>query len=114
MRALVRAALAGAGYAVEEARDGTEALARLAGPLPDAIISDLDMPRMNGAAFVRACRADPHTAGIPIVLLSGRGAIGAMARELSVGASMGKPFSPAELVRLVGGLVQGRTDSPGT
>lgn len=59
------------GYAVESATNGGEALELLKTVLPDIIISDLVMPKMDGREFITKLKAGPHTANIPIVLLVG-------------------------------------------
>jgi chemosensory pili system protein ChpA (sensor histidine kinase/response regulator) len=59
------------GYSVVEAGHGHEALERLAEAIPDAIVSDLDMPVMDGRAFCAALAAHPHWNKIPILLMTG-------------------------------------------
>ncbi|MEO5937312.1 MAG: response regulator [Terriglobales bacterium] len=61
------------GFAVESATNGVEALAMLKTVLPDVIITDLMMPKMDGKEFIAALRAMPQTAGIPVVILAGKG-----------------------------------------
>lgn len=113
MRTLIGQTLAGGGYAVDLAGDGAAALERLRGAVPDAVVSDLDMPGMAGAALVRACRADPRTAAVPIVLLSGRLTVDVVARELGVDAWLAKPFSPSRLLAVVDALVRPAPGGPG-
>ncbi len=61
--------LEGEGYVVDTAKDGKEALSRLAGaPLPSVVILDLMMPTMGGAEVFSAMRADPRLAAIPVIL----------------------------------------------
>ena len=66
------------GFAVESATDGQEALELLQTVLPDLIITDLIMPRMDGAEFITRLKAAPHTAKIPIVLLAARSSAGSL------------------------------------
>ena len=61
------------GFAVESATNGMEALDILKTVLPDVIITDLTMPKMDGKELISRLRAMPHTAGIPIVILAGKG-----------------------------------------
>ena len=61
------------GMVVALAPDGVLGLALARTHVPDAIVSDLDMPRMDGVAFCRALRGDPLTRAIPIVIVSGDG-----------------------------------------
>ena len=94
-----------AGAEVTTARDGAEALAAVrqqvtAGRRPDLLITDYQMPVMNGSDLCRALRDDPATAGIPTLMLTARGhklspsEMGAV----NVRRLMGKPFSTAELL----------------
>lgn len=62
--------LEGRGFRVEAATDGAEALQLLKTVFPDLIVTDLQMPRMDGAELIDALQARPDTAGIPIVILS--------------------------------------------
>ena len=62
------------GFAVESATNGKEALDMLKTVLPDVIITDLMMPKMDGKELISNLRAMPETAGIPVVLISGRSA----------------------------------------
>ena len=64
------------GFAVESATNGQEALELLQTVLPDLIITDLIMPKMDGAEFITRLKAAPHTANIPIVLLAARSSSG--------------------------------------
>ena len=61
------------GFAVEAATNGMEALDMLKTVLPDVIITDVVMPKMDGKQLIAALRAMPHTAGIPVVILAGKG-----------------------------------------
>jgi CheY-like chemotaxis protein len=62
------------GFAVESATNGKEALDMLKTVLPDVIITDLMMPKMDGKELISNLRAMPQTAGIPVVMISGRNA----------------------------------------
>ena len=68
--ALVAEILQDEGYEVATARNGAEALAQVAEAVPAVLLTDLMMPVMDGPALVRACRAAPVTAGLPIVVMS--------------------------------------------
>lgn len=68
--ALLRKLLEGDGYAVTVASDGSQALEKLEADLPTVIISDIDMPKMNGYEFCRAVKADPRIRHIPVILLT--------------------------------------------
>jgi two-component system, chemotaxis family, chemotaxis protein CheY len=60
------------GFAVEAACNGAEALETMAAYVPDLIITDMEMPRMTGPELIYKLRSQPHTAGIPIVILAGK------------------------------------------
>jgi CheY-like chemotaxis protein len=63
------------GFAVEAATNGKEALDMLKTVLPDVIITDLMMPKMDGKELIANLRAMPQTASIPVVVISGRNAV---------------------------------------
>jgi CheY-like chemotaxis protein len=60
------------GFRVESATNGMEAMELLAGIRPDIIVTDLQMPKMDGHQLISALRAKPHTSEIPVVILAGR------------------------------------------
>lgn len=68
----MRDILAGQGYEIAVARDGRAALAQIAQARPDALILDLMMPEVDGFAVLRALRADPATAALPVLILTAR------------------------------------------
>lgn len=76
-----------AGYDVTSAEDGLEALALAASGEFSAIVSDVEMPRMDGFTLVRRLREDPRHAALPIVLLTTLGSDAARARGKEAGAS---------------------------
>ena len=90
------------GFRVALAADGLQALERLADELPVMVLSDIEMPRMDGFDLARNIRGDVRTADLPIVMITSR--IGDKhrehARELGVQHYLGKPYSEEELLRL--------------
>jgi two-component system alkaline phosphatase synthesis response regulator PhoP len=70
VRDFLQAALEDAGFNVETAADGEEALSKVRANPPDAISLDLVMPRKSGAKFLREIRKDAHLQHIPIVLVT--------------------------------------------
>ncbi len=60
------------GFAVESATNGVEALQILERVHPDLIFTDMQMPKMSGSELITALKANPETAGIPIVIVAGR------------------------------------------
>jgi diguanylate cyclase (GGDEF)-like protein/PAS domain S-box-containing protein len=98
MREYVTGALSGE-YRVVTVGDGIAALAAVRRERPDLVLTDVMMPRMGGLELVRALRADPATATVPVVIFSARAGDEASAAGLETGADdyVVKPFSPREL-----------------
>jgi CheY-like chemotaxis protein len=101
-RADIAETLRDEGYAVDEAKNGKEALAILdaGGEPPIMILLDLSTPIMNGWDFRRAQRADPRHAAIPVALMTGNMQAAEYARELGT-QLLKKPFDLNELLRLL-------------
>jgi chemosensory pili system protein ChpA (sensor histidine kinase/response regulator) len=100
VRRLTSRLLERAGYRVVTAKDGQDALERLQDELPDVILLDIEMPRMDGFEFTRHARADSRSAGIPIIMITSRTAEKhrTHAYELGVNAYLGKPYQEDELL----------------
>ena len=98
------------GYRVVTAKDGLDALERLAEERPVVLISDIEMPRMDGFDLVRNVRADPRMKGLPIVMITSRIAQKHRdyAAELGVDHYLGKPYSEEELLGLMARYVGAR------
>lgn len=103
IRAVVRVRLESAGFRVTEARNGLEAMAVVRADRPALIISDYQMPAMNGMAMAEAMRDDPRLSNVPIVLLTARGYVldPAQVRDTNIRTVMGKPFSLKSLMEQV-------------
>jgi chemosensory pili system protein ChpA (sensor histidine kinase/response regulator) len=94
------------GYQVLLAKDGVDALEQLADDdLPDVILSDVEMPRMDGFDFVRNVRADQRLHAIPIAMITSRTADKHRQHALEIGANhyLGKPYDEEELLGLLAG-----------
>jgi response regulator RpfG family c-di-GMP phosphodiesterase len=109
LRALLRTTFEAVDVDVAEARDSAEARLMVDNRPPDAIVLDVSMPGLDGAAFCASLKASRATRHIPVVLLTGSDlATEATAAEVGADAFMLKPFSPLELLavveRLAGGL----------
>jgi chemosensory pili system protein ChpA (sensor histidine kinase/response regulator) len=91
------------GYRVSLAADGLQALERLQQERPAVVLSDIEMPRMDGFDLARNIRADSAMAGLPIIMITSRIAEKHRdyARTLGVNHYLGKPYSEDELLRLV-------------
>jgi two-component system chemotaxis response regulator CheY len=103
MREMVSFTLKSAGYEVVEAEDGKAALTVLGGGKVDAIITDLNMPNMNGFELIRSLRANPAYKFTPILMLTTEGD-GSKKEEGKAAGATGwivKPFNPEKLVEVV-------------
>jgi chemosensory pili system protein ChpA (sensor histidine kinase/response regulator) len=91
------------GYRVSLAADGLQALERLQQERPAVVLSDIEMPRMDGFDLARNIRADAALAELPIIMITSRIAEKHRdyARTLGVNHYLGKPYSEEELLRLV-------------
>lgn len=103
----VAACLRGEGYEVDTARSGEEALVQIAQRLPDLIVSDIRMPRMDGYALARQLRNNPRTHLIPIVFLTAKdeSADRIAGIRSGVDAYLTKPFEPDELVAVISNIL---------
>ena len=105
MRDLLNAALLQAGFAVLQAEDGVHGLEVLqaADRLPHVIVTDINMPRMDGFGFIEAVRADPERRAVPILVLTTESDAEKKARARAAGATgwIVKPFNADKLVDAV-------------
>jgi CheY-like chemotaxis protein len=111
LRKAAETALKRSGFAVLPAVDGEEALRTARAEAPDLILLDLIMPKMQGFEVLRALKADPATAAIPVVILSNLGQDGDMKRAMEAGAVgyfVKANLSLQDLVKRVGELAAGR------
>ncbi|WP_227470219.1 Hpt domain-containing protein [Massilia sp. YMA4] len=101
------------GYTVLLAKDGVDALEQLHeranGKLPDLMLVDIEMPRMDGFDLTRNVRGDPRTEHIPIIMITSRSADKHRnyATQLGVNAYFGKPFQESILLGAIAGLLTG-------
>jgi signal transduction histidine kinase/DNA-binding response OmpR family regulator len=90
-------------YRVTAVADGEQALSLVRQFHPDLMLADIMMPKLDGIELVKAVRADPATAGVPVILLSARAGDEAKIEGLDIGADdyLVKPFSAGELLARV-------------
>lgn len=114
-REMISELLKGNGLTVDVAGDGVEALETLSqiaksnpGDLPDLIVLDIVMPRMNGYELCRRLKSDPKTQNIPIVMCSSKGEEfdRYWGRKQGADAYIAKPFQPAELLGTIKQLLR--------
>ncbi|MFH7811837.1 MULTISPECIES: response regulator [Acetobacter] len=105
MQGMLRKALEGAGYEVIQGGDGVEGLEVLqeANPTPNAIITDINMPRMDGFEFIEAVRAMDQYKHLPMIVLTTESDPEKKARARAAGATgwIVKPFSTDSLVAAI-------------
>ncbi|WP_084584130.1 response regulator [Sphingomonas azotifigens] len=102
LRMAIKIALTGAGYSVTEAGDGVEGLAKAKGTKFDLIITDLNMPNMDGLTMIRELRKDPAQCGTPILFLTTE-SDDAMKQQAKAAGATGwlvKPFVPEQLLKV--------------
>ncbi len=104
IREVMRMILEASGYRVLEAGDGAEALAVARAHRPRIILLDLMMPGMDGFQFREAQLQDPAIAAIPVVIVSGGGAVPEKAAELGAAGYLIKPTDVQRLLAILGDL----------
>lgn len=107
LRQVVGIALKGAGYEVIEGRDGRDALSKLTGQKVHLIISDVNMPNMDGISFVAAVKQLPSYKFTPVIMLTTESDAAKKAQGQAAGAKawVVKPFKPEVLLGAVQKLV---------
>ena len=101
-----------AGYEVELAGDGEEAWEAIQNLKPDLLITDCQMPRLNGFELVRRLRSNPQTSDIPVLMITAKGyelSPELLFEELHVLRIIAKPFSPRELLQDVNTILEQKT-----
>jgi two-component system chemotaxis response regulator CheY len=107
LRAVVCMALKGAGYATIEACDGKDALTKLTGQKINLIISDVNMPNMDGITFVKEVKKLANYKFTPIIMLTTESQEGKKKEGQAAGAKawVVKPFQPGQMLEAVAKLV---------
>jgi len=103
MRMLLRAALTDLGYKVLDAEDGVQALERLEGAEPDLLITDINMPRLDGFGLIEKVREQDRHRNLPILVLTTESSDEKKQRARSAGATgwIVKPFHPEKLAAAI-------------
>jgi CheY-like chemotaxis protein len=113
VRAKLRKLFEGAGYTVELARDGLEAMQALAGSHFSVLVTDLEMPRMSGAELIASVQGNPGMKDLPIVAISGHDGLKTHVRDCQgLYGLFTKPWNDAELLTRVATLATLRKRVP--
>lgn len=107
VRQVVKFVLTGAGYEVLEAVDGRDALAKLGGAPVNLIMTDLNMPFVDGLSLIRQVRANPVHRLTPILMVTTESMAEKKAEGKAAGATgwVVKPFTPEQLLAVVKRLI---------
>jgi DNA-binding response OmpR family regulator len=107
-RFLLRMHLTHAGYEVQVAGDGVEGANALLAQPPDLVISDLNMPFLNGIELLTLLKQDQTTAAVPVILLTGSGDNEILDKARSLGAAgiLTKPVTREDLLASVSACAQ--------
>ena len=107
LRQVVGIALKGAGYDVIEACDGKDALGKLTGQKVHLVISDVNMPNMDGITFVRTMKQNPAYKFTPVIMLTTEAGESKKVEGQAAGAKawVVKPFQPPQMLAAVSKLV---------
>ncbi|HWU61126.1 MAG TPA: response regulator [Ensifer sp.] len=102
IRLTTRLALTGAGYKVTEAVDGADGLAKMKSGSYDLIVTDLNMPNMDGLTMIRSLRKLPAYMGTPVIFLTTEsdGELKQQAKDAGATGWLTKPFEPDMLVKI--------------
>ena len=103
MRDMVSFTLKGAGFDVDQAEDGVQALSSLAASTVQLIITDINMPNMDGITLIKKVRADAKFKATPIIILTTESDAEKKSEGKAAGATawLVKPFSPEKLIEVV-------------
>ncbi len=103
IRVAIKIALTGAGYTVSEAGDGADGIKKANAGKFDLIITDLNMPVMDGLTMIEELRKIPAHSGLPIIFLTTESDAGMKQRAKAAGATgwITKPFEAENLVKIV-------------
>jgi two-component system, cell cycle response regulator DivK len=104
--------LTGAGFRVVQAHNGLQALERALDFLPDVVVTDLNIPGIDGFELTRRLKQDPRTCDIPVLAVTGYAAFAAdpdRARRAGCDAVLPKPCSPDDLESAVRSLIRERS-----
>jgi len=108
MRQMVSFTLKNAGFAVVEAVDGQDALEKIAAKDFDLVLTDQNMPRLDGIGLTRRLRQNPRYKSTPILILTTESSDEMKQKGRAAGATgwLVKPFDPSKLVEVIGKVIR--------
>jgi CheY-like chemotaxis protein len=113
VRGLLESLLQGEGYSVATASDGIGGLVKVAASRPALILLDVMMPDLGGVRVLEELQADPATADIPVLIVTGKlDAVPALAAKLGPDNVIPKPFAVAQLLARVAEVTGGPVSRP--
>jgi CheY-like chemotaxis protein len=96
------------------AEDGCDALDKIAAKMPDIVITDVEMPNMDGFELTKNIRSNPLTAHIPVIVISGNSdGYEEKAREVGADLILGKPYSETQMIEQIHGFLRNGRQSKG-
>ncbi len=112
VRKISERALSREGYQVVLAKDGLDALEKIRETMPDLMLVDIEMPRMDGFDLTRSIRSNPTTQSIPIIMITSRTAEKHRrhAMQLGVNIYLGKPYTDEDLLKSISALMVERDE----
>lgn len=107
IRAMLKTVLVNAGFEVDLAEDGIDGLEKLDTTAPDLVITDINMPRLDGFGFIEGARARSKHAAVPILVLTTESGPDLKQRARDAGATgwIVKPFDEGKLISVINRLV---------
>ncbi|WP_426688942.1 Hpt domain-containing protein [Rhodanobacter ginsengiterrae] len=101
-------------YEVSTAKDGVDALEKLHERVPDLMLLDIEMPRMDGYELATHMKADPRLRDVPIIMITSRSGDKHRQRAFDIGVDryLGKPYQEAELLVQIGEVLEQRAAEP--
>ncbi len=96
------------GMRIATARDGMDAMALMQESVPDVVLLDIEMPRMDGYEVAAQMRADPRLKDVPIIMITSRTGEKHRARAIELGVNdyLGKPYQESQLLDAIEPLVE--------
>ncbi len=107
LRAILRDLLTGSGFAVIEAENGEEGVAKARAARPDLVVMDIQLPVLDGYGATRLIKAEPELAATPVIVVSSFAMRGDEEKARAAGCDhyVTKPYSPMSLLRIIRGAL---------